>query len=197
MSPAPVFVGPEVENKRQSKYATLILALVALALIGTAFLARDMYVHPTPPSDCSGAEDYVATCVRATAPSPAAPPSDIALYLGTLGTAVVAVILVHAGWSASVTKQAEIVSTFAGGPTSSAVSTATSTTVATTQSVSTNQLPPPLGPHPVAAKDTHALVKQSPTTIVANRITPDMIAPPKVAPKKGVDPKIMEGKNNG
>jgi len=207
MSPTPVFVGLEVENKRQSRYATLILALVALALIGTAYATRDMYAHPTPPSDCTGALEYVGTCVRASAPSPTPPPSNVSLYLGTLATAIFAIILVEAGWRASVTTQKDIVSAFsgaspvAGTPSTNVTSVPVSASPPSTTPAPSSQattkttsspLPPPLGPHPVAGKNEHAFAKQTPTTIVANRITPDMIAPPKTAPKKGVDAKMME-----
>ena len=166
------------ENRRQSQYSWRLLAIIALTLLATAYVTQDLYAHPTRPSDCDATVDYAATCARATAPTPASPPDLIVIYLGTLGAALLAVLLVQAGWSASVTRQVEIVTAFAGAAVAK----------------------PPLDragsasrPHPVAGVDDAAAGKPTPTAILNNSIVPGMIAPPKAEPKKGVDAKAVGG----
>jgi hypothetical protein len=184
-----VIAGPEAENKRQSGYAWLLLTLITLALFATAYVMRDMYEHPTRPSDCNAIVDYAATCVRATTPTPTPGPGPISLYLGTLGAAILAVLLVRVSWDASVTKQANLVTAFSG------TAPVQASTQAKPGAPAANATLPPLGPHVVEAVDTAALNKPAPITIRNNTITNDMIAPPKAEPKKGVDATMV--KQNG
>ena len=196
--------GPEAENKRQSQYAMLLLAIIAIALAASAITFQASYEHPTRAADCTAIQQYAATCSRAVAPPPTPPWGGIPLYLGTLAAAILAVLLVEAGWRASVTRQEAIVTAFANSANAQASSAAAgkaATPLAAPAPVASPPAAAPLAParksataHPVAGEDPDALRRPAPTTIHANTLTPAMVKAPTAAPRSGVDPASVEAK---
>ncbi len=163
------------EQRAQNRY-TLLLALLLTAALGiTAVLTWEQYVHPMPASDCSRPLDY-PMCERAAVPPGFSEPSDSAYFIGTIITAILAIVLIWVGYHASVVRQAELVTSAAGTITSS------------NPAGSIISKAPPAAPPATPQKETVTLSgtdpkTKTPPTIINNTITPDMIAPPKAQPK--------------
>ncbi len=191
--------GPEAENKRQSQYAMLLLAIIALALAASAITFQSAYEHPTRAADCTSIQQYAATCSRAITPESVPPWGGIPLYLGTLASAILVLLLIEAAWRASVTRQEAIVTTFAGSTIPAAGKAATP--LVAPAPVASPPAAAPLAParkgataHPVAGEDPDALRRPAPPTIHANTLAPGMVKAPMTVPRAGVDPASVEAK---
>lgn len=182
------------EQKAQMRFTFLLGAIAFASVVIAGILFAQQYTHPMPESDCSRPLDY-PLCERADTPSPNPPPSITWVFLGTIGTAILAVLLLWIGYHASVIRQAEIVSSVAGSvkSTASAPSPAPAAAPASAPTTPT----PPSSPSPANTKSTEVAASpsgkpasksapSSPPAIPYNTITSGMIAPPTAIPKKGV-----------
>lgn len=215
-------MSPADEQREQSRFVRRLALVLIVVLAFVALAAREQYVHPQPEEECSSPYDY-PLCRRAEAPDPLATPSAVSLYLGTVLMAVLAAVLVWAGWHASVTSQAEIITPLASNAPKAAaqpaaqpagaqpaVQPAVQPTVqpASAPPAAATAAPAVLPPMPAPAPPSGTTVSGKagsaskgpaakeplPPTIRDNEITPDMIVPPKAQPKAGVDPKLIEAK---
>lgn len=198
---------PVRDEQRLQMRFTLFLGAIAFASVVIAgVLFADQYAHPMPESDCSRPFDY-PLCERAHIPANDPAPSIAWVFLGTIGTVVLAIILLWIGYHASVIRQTEIVSSVAGSvqsvqhsATSLSVSSSPSApdaSVSTLAPASTQTSASKATAQAQSLPQTKAIVTSSkqgvgsPQAIPNNAIAPSMIAPPKAIPKKGVAANVI------
>ena len=87
-------------------------ALAACLLAYNHFI--DDYSPHQPERECETPYDY-PICLRTDDPQPQAVPPLGDQYFGIAFVAILGLVLVHSGWRASVTKQAELVTMFSSG----------------------------------------------------------------------------------
>jgi hypothetical protein len=162
-------------------YVKKILPLALLLVLITLFFTYAWYLHPAPASDCSKPYIY-PICSRAVTPDiqPAAPLWQ--QFLGTVFAGILAVLIIYAGYHASVIEQANIITTFTPvnkqNPTANASQNSSS-------GITTNPVSIPV--QPSAAQPTPSIPKSTTTIDAAPSIQSPTPTTPAAKPSEGID----------
>ncbi len=91
------------------RFVTLLFTLLLLVVGGTYVWASEQYAHPYPELDCQGPFPYENMCVRAQDGEPVPPPPQGVTPVLVVLVVLAAILLLILGYSASVTRQHELV----------------------------------------------------------------------------------------